>query len=113
MNLLKENIEDLMIKANFMLKENYKETKLNKLLTYWMFFEENEQIIQEITNEPLEVILYSKFYWCVQFKKLYEKLYNRDVGIEQQQFQIIEELDTRLCGNVDWNLLQKIEKENI
>lgn len=110
MKILKENMEELLVKTRYIYRKQYNDIELNRLLNYWCFFEEKEMVIQELTNESLEVILYSKYYWCSRFKEKYIKLYGIDVGMDQQQYKIIEELDQRLNNGIDWKIIQVLEE---
>lgn len=113
MKILKENLDDLFVKTRYIEKNQYSDIELNKLLNYWCLFEEKEMIIQRLTNESLEVILYSKFYWCSRYKEKYKKIYGIDVGIDQQQYKIIEELEQRLYNGIDWTIVQILEENKI
>ena len=55
------------------------------------------------------MILYSKYYWCTQYKNRFNELYGKDVGIDQQQYKIIEEMTQRI-NDVDWSFIQMIEE---
>lgn len=109
MKILKENMEELLAETKYIIKNKYEDVTLNTFLNYWMFFEEKEAMIQKLTNESLEVILYSKYYWCSKYKKRYTELYGTDIGVEQQQYKIIEEFDQRINGDVDWSFIQQCE----
>lgn len=111
MNILKENMEELLMKTNYTIKKEYEDVILNTFLNYWSFCEEKESILQVLTNETLEVILYSKYYWCSRYKERFLELYGTDAGVEQQQYKIIEELEQRVQGAIDWKLLQVLEEE--
>lgn len=113
MKVIKENIETLFLKTNYEKKQIYKKTKLNNLFNYWNFFDEKEIDIQKITKETLETILYSKYFWCSRFKDQYIRECGQDVGLEQQQYKILEELEQRLDGNINWQLIQKIEENKV
>ena len=113
MKLLKENMEELLTKSQYTKRKEYEDKELNEYLNYWIFFEKNEEVIQSLTNELIDVILYSKYYWSSRYKERYIELYGSDVSVEQQQYKIIEELDQRISGEVDWNLIQLIEEGNI
>lgn len=113
MKVLKENMEELLMKSNYIKRKEYEDEELNDYFNYWIFFEKNEGVVQSLTNELIDVILYSKYYWSSRYKDRYIELYGSDVSIEQQQYKIIEELDQRISGDVDWNLIQLIEKGNI
>lgn len=113
MKILKENMEELIVKTKYIMKNQYKDVNLNILLNYWIFFEEKEAMIQELTNESLEVILYNKYYWCSRYKDRYTELYGQDVGVEQQQYKIIEELEQRIDDDIDWSFIQLLEEDNV
>lgn len=36
-----------------------------------------------------------------------------DLGLEQQQYKILEELEQRLDGNINWQLIQRIEENKV
>lgn len=113
MKILKKEIEKLIKRSSYTKKKQFEDTNLNDFLNYWIFFEEYEPLIKELTNEPIEVILYSKYYWCSKYKNLYTKLYGKDVGLEQQQYKLVEELDQRLDEDIDWECLQLIENGDL
>lgn len=109
MHIIKENLENLIIKTNLVICNIYNNQELNRFITYWKLFDEKEEDIMKLLKENLDSILYSKYYWCAKFIQLYHKFYGQDAGIEQQQFQIIEEIDQRL-KEVDWSIIQTIEE---
>ena len=113
MKILKENIEELLTKAMYIKRKEYEDKVLNDFLNYWVFFEEKEGVIQALTKESIEVILYSKYYWSSRYIERYFELYDWDAGIEQQQYKIIEEIDQRINGDVDWNIIKMIEEDNV
>ena len=45
--------------------------------------------------------------------KRYEDLYGLDVSIEQQRYKIIEELERRISGDIDWEFIESLENEKI
>ena len=112
MEIIKNKVEDMMVKVGYSYREEYSDALLNSLLNYWCFFDEKEREIQELSGVSSEVILYSKYYWCTQYKNRFNELYGKDVGIEQQQYKIIEEMMQRMDG-VDWGFVQMIEEEKI
>lgn len=113
MKILKENMEELLTKANYLKKNEYDDKALNDYLNYWMFFQEKEEIIQNLTGRLPDTILYSKYYWSSRYKEQYTKLYGYDASIEQQQYKILEELEQRINGDVDWDIIKLIEEKNI
>lgn len=54
-------------------------------------------------------ILYSWYYWFTKFLVFYESTYDRDEGIRQAQFKIMERIDDE--ASVDCDVLESIEKE--
>lgn len=109
MGIVKESVEKLWESISYTYKEQYSNTFLNKLHTYWCFFEEKEDEIQKISGMSLETILYSKYYWCTRFAKEFLRLYGYDAGVQQQQYQIIEEIAQRM-NTVNWKILEMIEE---
>ena len=109
MKILKNNIDELVEKVKYTFKKVYDDQQLNTLLSLWHFFDERELQIQEIANEPLETVLYSKYYWCTEYKRRFNQMFGKDVGLDQQQYRIVEEINLRV-GYVDWNLIQMIEE---
>ncbi len=108
MKLLLDNMDELSAKIGYCAKREYENQILNSIYNYCLLFfcKETEVII--LTKEPLEVILYSKYYWFTQYMKKHNEINGYDAGIEQQKLKLIEELEQRL-ENVDWDLLQKID----
>lgn len=111
MDIIKDKIDEIMVRIGYTCQEKHSDKQLNSLLEYWFFFDEKEVEIQGFLGVSLETILYSKYYWCTKYKKRFNELYGKDVGIEQQQYKIIEEMTQRI-KEVDWNLIQMIE-ENV
>ena len=81
------------------------------LLIPMSFFTKEAEVIT-LTGKPLEVVLYSKYYWLMRYVKKYNEVNGYDAGMEQQQFKLIEELEQRL-GDVDWDLLQRIDDDMV
>ncbi len=108
MEIIKNNVDDLMKKTKYTYQKKYSDTKIDDLYNYWMFFEEKEVQILDVVSVSLGDILYSKYYWCVKFVKKFCDLYPRDVGLEQQQYKIFEEIEQKL-GYVDWELIELLE----
>lgn len=109
MEVIKDNVEELLSEIGYTYKEEFDDERTNALLCYWMFFHEKEKEIEDLIEVSLDTILYSKYYWCTQFVKRFRELYGRNVGMEQQQYKIMEEMDQRLV-TVDWNLIEMITK---
>lgn len=112
MEIIKCNVKNLIIEMEYKFIQKYSDNQLNTFFNYWNFFEEKEKKIQELGEISLDTILYSKYYWCTQCKNRYNKIYGRDVGIEQQQYKIIEEIEQKQ-SSVNWQLLQMIDEGNV
>lgn len=109
MEIIKSKVEEIMVKSGYAYKEEHSDKQLNNLLNYWYFFDEKEMEIQELLGVSLEIVLYSKYYWCTKYKDRFNELYGKNVGIDQQQYKIIEEM-TQRTNNVNWNFIQMIEE---
>ena len=108
MKLLLNNMDVLSARTGYSPKREYENTFLNSIYNYCLLFFCKEAEIIALTGESLEVVLYSKYFWLTQYMKKYNEIKGYDAGIEQQRFELIEEIAQRL-ENVDWDLLQKIE----
>lgn len=108
MKLLLDNMDELSAKIGYCAKREYENQILNSIYNYCLLFFCKETEVIVLTREPLEVILYSKYYWFTQYMKKHNEINGYDAGIEQQKLKLIEELEQRL-ENVDWDLLQKID----
>ena len=74
MKILKENMEELILKVSYSRKSEYEDKELNDFFNYWLVFEEKEDDILCLKNESIDTILYTKYYWCTKYKKRYEEL---------------------------------------
>jgi len=101
MKLIVSQIEDILVKMQYEIREEISDRQINKMLNYWIFLDKNEKELQETLGMSLETLLYSKYYWCTQYKNKYSELYGKNVGIEQQQYKIIEEIAQRV-NEVNW-----------
>lgn len=110
MEIIKNKVEEILVRLEYTYKEEHSDKQLNALLNYWHFFDDKEMEIQKSLGVSIETILYSKYYWCTQYKNSFNEQYGKDAGIDQQQYKIIEEISQR-TNNVDWNLIQIIEAE--
>ena len=109
MEIINSTIEEIIGKVGYVCKEKYSDKQLNIWFNYWYFWDEKEKEITERLGVSLEVVLYSKYYWCTQFKNRFNELYGIDVAIDQQQYKIIEEMDRRI-NDVNWGFIQMIEE---
>lgn len=42
--------------------------------------------------------------------KYYKQQYGKDFGIDQKQFELLEDLDQQLCEGVDFSIIQEIDE---
>jgi hypothetical protein len=110
----REDIENMMEVLHSNLEEStlihIDDEGLSKRLKYHCFL---QQCAQEITAKfpfSYEVVLYSQYYWFVNFKNQYFSQFGYDGGMDQQAFLLIEKISNELKGNVDWTLIEDIEK---
>jgi hypothetical protein len=85
--------------------------ELSKILHYFLFL---KQFIQDIVaNSQIthEKVLYSQYYWFIYFKIHYFTKFGYDCGIDQQGFLLIKNFTYELEGEVDWELIGKIENQ--
>lgn len=111
MNIIKSGINDLITKTEYLWEHRYSDKQINEFYNYWCFFDNNRKDILESTDITLEIVLYSKYYWCSRFVDRFTELYGEDVGLEQQ-YKILEEMDHEI-HTIDWNLIQMIEENKI
>lgn len=109
MHYLIENTGKLLAQLDFPKKSEYEDWYLNDCLTYWAFFDEKKSEIQRFTGKSDEAIIYTKYFWCTAFIKRFEKLHGSDAGLEQQRYEILEELETLPHNMVDWAVIESID----
>lgn len=68
MDIIKDKIGEMIIKTGYTCHEEYSDKQLNTLRGHWLFFDEKEKEVQELFEVSLETVLYTKYYWCTQFK---------------------------------------------
>ena len=86
---------------------------LNESFQFYTLLDESEErITRNIFEGKLEDTLYNKYYWFMKFKLHYIKILEQNVGLEEQQFFLIEQMAEKLETKINWNILKDIE-ENI
>ncbi|MBC8537134.1 hypothetical protein [Feifania hominis] len=83
---------------------------VNGLLNKYCFLNARVSDILKMTSHSMEDILYSKYYWFDQYKKLAETYTGEDPELEHIQFQMMEQIMELSKGRVDWDLLEAIEE---
>lgn len=111
MILLKETMENLLQQTNYPMKNKYDDAESNRLLNYWLLLDKRESLIQDLTWESLETVLYSKYYWSSRLIDRYTSLYGSDAGMEQCRYKILDEMDREFHGAIDWEVVERLEKD--
>lgn len=85
-------MENLLQQTNYPMKNKYNDAESNRLLNYWLLLDERGSLIQDLTGESLETVLYSKYYWSSRLIDRYTSLYGSDSGLEQCRYKILDEI---------------------
>jgi hypothetical protein len=104
---LYKTLNPLLDKTNIIMLE---EERLAKLLDNFLFLQQYAKAIISNSSFTYEEVLYSQYYWFIQFKDQYSAKEGYDGGMEQQAFKLLENLCNELDGNVDWELIESISK---
>ena len=113
MEIIRNNIDELIDKLGYKYKNEYSNEKVNTLFNYWMFFDENGEEIIELLNLPLDVFLYSKWYWSERYLVCYEEEYGEEIPADwgQYQFESTYESFEHWIESPDWEGIEAILKE--
>ena len=107
------NIEELEETYCFRTDDSiYDDELLNLYSRHCRFLSEYQTQIINDTGIALKEILYSLYYWGCRFIERSNEISFYDAGFEQYHFQIIEQIETS-CGEVDFDLLEKIENNEV
>lgn len=103
MEIIKNNIEDLMIKTGYEYKDRYPYDELsNKYFNYWMLFEEKKDEIQKLLGVSIATILYSQFYWSQHCISRLEKIGDLDSGsMQEYRFHVFDDMEE--IEDIDWD----------
>lgn len=105
MEIIKHNIEEVLMASNYVFKEKYQDNPLNGFYNFCYFLHKYEEELIETKNVSLDTVLYSKYYWFSRLRDRFHEVYGSDAGIDQQQFMILEEMDQRL-DHIDWDFVE-------
>ena len=109
MTLLTENqLDKYMEKFSYQLLKEFENENMNKSYNYFIFLSRHKNELMK-NHISLEAILYTTYSVFTKFLQGYEKNIQKDAGLEQQHYNLIQDIE-REIGTVDWDLLQKIEK---
>ena len=109
MTLLTENqLDKYMEKFSYQLHKEFENENMNKSYNYFIFLSRHKNELMQ-NHISLEAILYTTYSVFTKFLQDYEKNIQKDAGLEQQHYNLIQDIE-REIGTVDWDLLQKIER---
>lgn len=109
MTLLTENqLDKYMEKFSYQLHKEFENENMNKSYNYFIFLSRHKNELMQ-NHISLEAILYTTYSVFTKFLQDYEKNIKKDAGLEQQHYNLIQDIE-REIGTVDWDLLQKIER---
>ncbi len=107
------NIIELEKKYQFHIDEStYDDEILNLYYHHCKFLSDYQMQIINETCINMKEILYSLYYWGHRFIERSNAISLSDSGFEQWHFQLIEQIEYA-CGEVDFALLEKIEKNEV
>ena len=109
MEIIKNNIEDLMIETGYEYKDRYPDDELsNKYFNYWMLFEEKTEEIQKLLCVSIDTVLYSRWYWSEHCVLRLEKIGDPDSGaMGDYQWRVIDDMDCTI-EDIDWDVVGEI-----
>ena len=109
MTLLTENqLDKYMEKFSYQLHKEFENENMNKSYNYFIFLSRHKNELMQ-NHISLEAILYTTYSVFTKFLQGYKKNIQKDAGLEQQHYNLIQDIE-REIGTVDWDLLQKIER---
>lgn len=109
MTLLTDNqLDKYMEKFSYQLHKEFENENMNKSYNYFIFLSRHKNELMQ-NHISLEAILYTTYSVFTKFLQDYEKNIQKDAGLEQQHYNLIQDIE-REIGTVDWDLLQKIER---
>ena len=108
-----QNITQLEAKYQFQTDDSaYDDEILNLYYRHCKFLSDYQtQIINESGITKKE-ILYSLYYWGHRFIERSSAISLSDAGFEQWHFNLIKKIESS-CGDVDFALLEKIDKNEV
>ena len=107
--LTEKQLDEYMEKCSYQVLKEFENENMNKLYNYFVFLSRYKRELMQ-NRILLEAILYTTYSIFTKFLQSYEKNIQKDAGLEQQHYNLIQDIE-REIGTVDWDLLQKIEKE--
>ena len=84
---------------------------LRKYLNFFFLLKYRKHQIVALNQHTEADVAYSMYYWYTKYLTRYELLYGTDVGMEQMQYKIMEEIDQTVDEQIDCQLLEELENE--
>jgi hypothetical protein len=107
MKLLSEEDIKLLSKV---IKPQVEQEKIK--LNYYLFLKKYaDDILTSDIEVSIEDLLYSQYLWLTKYRNRYVSIGGYDAGVEQQVFNLAEEIDQQLEAGIDWSIIEKIENE--
>jgi hypothetical protein len=106
MKLLKmKDIQPYIENEQDIIKSVFDEDEINKKISYYVFLKE------QANSLPFDrkVVYYTLYSWFAQIVEECRVLYGQDEGLEQQKFQLLEEMVRELEEGVDYDLLEQLD----
>ncbi len=102
-------IEKPIDRTNFItIEDDIIRTLLDNYL-YLTYYQDN--VVEQLQIVSKEILFYSRYYWFNKFMKMYFSQYGYDSGIEQQAFEILEQIDGCADIVIDLTVIERIEKD--
>ena len=93
--------------TEFLGKETYTNREEKLVAICFIFDNTAYEVIMEKLKVGIEDIVYSRYFWFQQFKKVFIEQHAWTVDFEQQEYQLLEHIDHYGC--VNFGIIEKIE----
>lgn len=113
MEIIRHNVDKLIDKTDYEYKNEFSDEKVNAFFNYWLFFDQKESEIVELLGIPLDVAVYSKWYWSERYRVSYEELYDEEIpgDLEDYIFKFTLENIEHKLEDPDWYGMESIYNE--
>lgn len=113
MEIIRDNVDKLIDKTDYEYKNEFSDKKVNTFFNYWLFFDQKESEIVKMLGIPLDVVVYSKWYWSERYRVSYEELYNEEIpgDLEDYIFKFTLENIEHKLEDPDWYGMESIYNE--
>lgn len=88
---------------------DFEDEHLQSLLNCYLLLTKHPDIVFEhLPGISKKDLLYNRYYQFIKFKKEYRATHGDDAGMEQQAFQLLEEIERELEDGIDWSVIEEI-----